>query len=431
MLESSGDLAVQVIRRTVTREDGDAFLEVPFEVPAGTEEVAVHCAVQGVAHAGEVLDLGLRDPLRVRGASGSARSEFSVGQEEATPGYLAGDVTPGEWAVLLNLPLCAKRIPPEGCTATFTIRCRLSKPQWLKGDLHTHSTHSDGSCTVDELVACAQTRGLDFIALTDRNTVSQNFAYRRNPSVVVIPGAELTTRRGDCNLLGVADPFDDFRVDSIEALRDRLGRARQKGAKIVLNHPHSETQGWTWGWEEPYDGLEVWNGAWQERDRRTLAWWHAQLVAGKRPVAVGGSDAHGRELARPTTWVYSASRTVGGILGALERGHVCLSCCPEGPAIDPGYGAGAALEEAASPRHRAELAIRRLRRGDTIRVVSERGLEREVTLDTDEESLLLAWPIEGRCFYRAEVWRGCTRRGAKQMAALSNPIYLGPRGSTF
>ena len=46
--------------------------------------------------------------------------------------------------------------------------------RWLAGDLHTHTVHSDGVMTVPELARFAAGRGLDFLAVTDHNTVSHH-----------------------------------------------------------------------------------------------------------------------------------------------------------------------------------------------------------------------------------------------------------------
>ncbi|MCL2807991.1 MAG: PHP domain-containing protein [Coriobacteriia bacterium] len=42
----------------------------------------------------------------------------------------------------------------------------------MKADLHVHSTVSDGSDSIDELIILAEQRGLDAIAITDHDTVS-------------------------------------------------------------------------------------------------------------------------------------------------------------------------------------------------------------------------------------------------------------------
>ncbi len=42
----------------------------------------------------------------------------------------------------------------------------------LKADLHTHSIFSDGSDTVEQIVAAAEQKGLDAVAVTDHDTLS-------------------------------------------------------------------------------------------------------------------------------------------------------------------------------------------------------------------------------------------------------------------
>src|SRR5690349_12937946 len=164
----AGEMVVQL---TLAPEDHGRFIEVPFEVPPGTEEVAVSCTVEGVPFAGKLVDLGLRDPQRVRGWSGGARDRFTVRAAWATPGYLPGALPPGRWAVIV----ASNRIPPQGCRVQVTVRCTPEKLRWLKGDLHMHTVHSDGAYEPADVVRLAQAAGLDFIGTTDHNTVSHNY----------------------------------------------------------------------------------------------------------------------------------------------------------------------------------------------------------------------------------------------------------------
>ena len=63
-------------------------------------------------------------------------------------------------------------------------------------DLHTHSNYSDGTFTPDELLALAAERGLDRIALTDRDTtrgLAEAAAAGAAPVVDVVPGVEFST----------------------------------------------------------------------------------------------------------------------------------------------------------------------------------------------------------------------------------------------
>lgn len=64
-------------------------------------------------------------------------------------------------------------------------------------DLHMHSTFSDGSCTVDDLIGQAREAGLTRIAITDHDAVSQLSFIRtraRELSFPVLAGTEVSAR---------------------------------------------------------------------------------------------------------------------------------------------------------------------------------------------------------------------------------------------
>ena len=66
----------------------------------------------------------------------------------------------------------------------------------IKADMHIHSTVSDGSYTMEEIVAMAEARGLDAIAITDHDSISgikkaAPIALQNN--IELIPGVELST----------------------------------------------------------------------------------------------------------------------------------------------------------------------------------------------------------------------------------------------
>src|SRR5699024_7449818 len=113
-------------------------------------------------------------------------------------------------AVLLG----AYDISQKGCNVKLTIEFTEKSYRWLGGDLHLHSIHSDGTYTIEENIQNIKSHDLDFMALTDHNTVSQNVERPLNTDLTLIPGMELTTNKGHLNLLGVVDPIKDFRVNS-------------------------------------------------------------------------------------------------------------------------------------------------------------------------------------------------------------------------
>lgn len=61
-----------------------------------------------------------------------------------------------------------------------------------KADLHIHSTVSDGSFTISELVARAKEKDLDIIAITDHDTLSQAGQIPKTAGILVIPGIEIS-----------------------------------------------------------------------------------------------------------------------------------------------------------------------------------------------------------------------------------------------
>jgi len=174
---------------------------LPVEVPPETGALRVELDYDRAD--GAVLDLGCFGPGGFRGWSGGARESFVIARDAATPGYLPGELEAGTWQVVIGV----HRVPPDGVgyrltaqTARAAASLRPSRdstlaplappapadrPQrrvlparpgrrWLAGDLHTHTVHSDGKLTVPELAVLAAGRGLDFLAVTDHNTISHH-----------------------------------------------------------------------------------------------------------------------------------------------------------------------------------------------------------------------------------------------------------------
>lgn len=340
-----------VHRRRVTLEDRAAgpYLELPVEVPPGSRSLAVELRYDRAAG---VVDLGCLGPEGFRGWSGGARERFVLGPDHATPGYLPGELAPGDWRVLLGL----HRVPAAGLdlqvSAVAADRAAPPDPaparpppparpprrdlpayggmRWLAGDLHAHTVHSDGALTVVELACLAAGRGLDFLAVTDHNTVSHHAelaAAGGYAGLTLLPGQEVTTDRGHAGALGPVG-WVDFRRPA----GDWLAAVQGRGGLLSVNHPLAADCAWQHRLPGPPPLAEVWHSSWW--DRRwggPLAWWAA---TGPRVVPVGGSDWHrpGSDAppGTPTTWVLAAD---GDVLGALAAGRVAVTAGRHGPAL--------------------------------------------------------------------------------------------------
>ncbi len=193
-----------------------------------------------------------------RGYSGSERLAITVAETEATPGYLAGPLNPGRWHLMLGLykvaaGACCYHVQidvtldgaaraPESLAATPRDLPASPPPgrnaPWLCGDLHCHSQNSDGDASPAEIVEMARQRGLDFLAVTDHNTVaaSRELALLRDPGLVLVAGVEVTTYLGHMHVLGTTE-WIDFRALTDGEMAEAAAYARARGAVLSCNHP--------------------------------------------------------------------------------------------------------------------------------------------------------------------------------------------------
>ena len=205
--------------------------------------------------------------------------------------------------------------------------------RWLAGDLHTHTVHSDGVLTVPELARFAVERGLDFLAVTDHNTISHHAelpAAAAAHGISLLPGQEVTTDQGHANALG-----DIGWVDFRDPPDDWLARTERAGGLLSVNHPYGGQVSWTAPMTRRPPLLEVWHWSWLDPHWTTpLAWWLAWDPAA---IAVGGSDWHrpGSDAppGSPTTWVLSESTDPEAVLAGLAAGRAAVSAGRDGPVL--------------------------------------------------------------------------------------------------
>ncbi len=326
------------------------YRSAPFEVPAGTQSLEVQLAYdRGRA----VIDLGCEGPGGWRGSSGGARETFVIGADAATPGYVPGALEPGEWNVQLGL----YRMPVDPIQVTLTITLparsvverdtpapaapgaprassrRLPAPRgltWFAGDLHAHTTHSDGALSIDQLAARAAQSGLDFLAVTDHNTVSHHPhlpAAGSRHDLALLPGQELTTRRGHANAYGDIG-FVDFRRPADLWVREVAAR----GGLLSINHPLDRDMCWQHPLAELPPALELWHVTWF-RDLTSTAPWALWARWRQDAVLIGGSDFHRLEQGippgTPTTWVAAEERSPEALLAAVAAGRTAITRSPD------------------------------------------------------------------------------------------------------
>src|SRR5688572_17772691 len=109
----------------------------------------------------------------------------------------------------------------------------------LAGVIHCHSTHSDGTGTVAEIGAAADHAGLDYLLLTDHDTLA---AAERGEegwygSALLLAGFEVSPRRQNHYLaFGLREPIDHAGLSPAQIVE----RVEAGGGFGFLAHPFSK-----------------------------------------------------------------------------------------------------------------------------------------------------------------------------------------------
>ena len=231
-------------------------------------------------------------------------------------------------------------------TSAFTAPGRF-----FRGNLHTHSTLSDGRLPPEEVCRRYRAAGYDFLALTDHFVglfgypVADTAPYRTD-GFTTLPGAELHSGRlanGEIwHVLAVGLPADFAPADAPDfAPRDGqesgpgiARRARDAGAFVAVAHPH-------WSGLTLEDALsldaahavEVYNHGCAVEAGRGGGGHTADLMlsAGRRLSLIATDDAHFASADAFGGWVMvkAEENAPGPLLEALKAGAFYASQGPE------------------------------------------------------------------------------------------------------
>lgn len=432
------------------------WIPLEFEVPSGIASITVEYSYDTPSpppglHP-NACDIGIFDPERFRGYSGGARSGFRLGDAaETTPGYLAGPIPAGTWRVLL----APYTVVPNGLNYRVAItlthgpsgaeRVRTYAPvaaagrgrAWYRGDLHTHTVHSDGSRTPAGLAADARAAGLDFLVSTEHNTNAAHaeLGEHAGDDLLILNGEEITTRNGHLVAAGLEpDTWLDWRF---RAADDRIGTVledihRQHGLAIVA-HPHAPCLAcqWKFGYRG-VDAVEVWNGPWTPDDEVSLQQWNSMLVDPDRGwiPAVGSSDSHTEsdQVGLAQTVVLADELGRQAILDGIRAGRSYVAGSTdirlEFTATGAGQvrGIGERLPVPDDTPVSVRLRVDGVSEG-LVRFVTDEGWAAVLDLPSDG---ILEWNTTPAvsAYVRAEV-RTPGPAFFEPMAAFTNPIFLG------
>ena len=484
LAHSRGAGATQTIVLTATAMHLGQYLYLPFEVPGEVNRIDISVTKQGDA----ITGVGLFDQRGAgyqsagfRGIYGEERSQLFVAADSASQAFIPGVIQPGTWTVII--PVFRATVPTVvTVTVVLTFGAQpaafeygappdvvLDEPGWYRGDLHCHTPESSDAWSSDSALTptawadTARRLGLDFLAMTDHNVISQNFDLGRaaGSDVLLMAGEEMTNWfHGHATVTGIeVGDWLDWRQTPIglplpsgepgARIQRFLAEAREMGAFVAAAHPLGLHLSWQFladGDLDPLarpDSFEVWTGPFQPDDEAALLMWDERLRRGWRVWANGGTDLHGVEntngfaAGTPTTVVYADQLSKTAIVRALKAGRCFVTRLPDGVELylraeGPGGQrqiVGGTIFGAPTDTVDVEVLVRRASGMRVLLLVD--GVPISVTvIDAEEQRITVTLPIGVGGYVRVEA-RGVPEvdptnpiAGRTDMEAFTNPIFF-------
>ncbi|MBB6733048.1 CehA/McbA family metallohydrolase [Cohnella zeiphila] len=333
--------------------------------------------------------------------------------------------------------------------------------RWLACELHTHTNHSDGKQTLEELTAGARRLGFDCIALTDHNTMSGLKDRERIESetgLTIIPGMEWTTFYGHMVTVGsMSLAAADWRRATPGNIAEGVAEVHRLGGLAGLAHPYRignpVCTGCYWEFEiqdwREIDYIEVWSKTFapiQADNHRAFGLWTELLNAGVRIAATSGRDWHEQtETDDPLSVTYLGLEersdepltVAAAAMAALGAGRASVTI---GPLLTMevrseagrAYGIGEAVPAGANGFEARAQILFSVRQGlwelepqpFRLLITGSAGTIAERTIEPADGDYALPFPPDASrpLWIRAELWG--VVRGASVRIAFTNAIYF-------
>lgn len=217
--------------------------------------------------------------------------------------------------------------------------------QFYKGNIHGHTTNSDGALTPEAYCDLYRSNGYDFVSATDHHLETFSWPITdttnyRDKSFTTLIGAELHgwgMENGELwHIVANGLPLDFQPPQPNETGQEIAARASDAGAFVTIGHP---------GWNgvtindalslKDFDAIEIYNYGHMNDCDRGNGWLFADVMAnrGHRFSATAGDDAHCKPD-RPDSlgaWVQVRSESLDpdALLKSLKQGHFYASNGPK------------------------------------------------------------------------------------------------------
>jgi len=437
---------------SLTKDDSKTYHPFPFEVPEGTTNIHLDFAysphyASGRIHANQI-NVSINDPDGIRG-QWNFMQKCDLNGILSSPGMRTAPIQAGTWTAyveshrILGLDTVTYELTVTLSSEPLTITPSPYKdtrkvasplPGWYRGDLHAHTIHSDGRWDVPEFTRYMRNFGLDFVSLSDHNTITGLNQHRSQTEdgFLALGGMELSTVNGHMLALGGNDWYE-WRLNLMD-IDQIMQQVIDRNELLIIAHPMTPDEpfcsGCMWLYEEARPGValgvEVWNGVWNEFNDDGLHQYYTWLNMGHRLFATTGSDIHeayppeddGRKA---FNIVYAEALSEEAILAAVRKGHSYVSAGPELLLSAETASGKSAMTGDLLPAEAVTLKVtwRNAHEGDVLRLIVEGKVKEKLTADAAGEK---TWSFEAGQLK----WATVELRDAKNgLWAVANPIFFG------
>ena len=216
--------------------------------------------------------------------------------------------------------------------------------RWYRGNLHTHTTNSDGDSSPEVVVSWYRDAGYDFLVVTDHDVLTDPDGLRDAAGpMTLIRGEEISSGDVHVNGLGIRERIAaTFAATVAETIQGNVDAVRAQGGVPSVNHPNFR---WLVSpddlaalrdvrlFEIHNAGPEVNNLGGRPGFPSVESTWDMLLSADHRMLGVAVDDAHhfqvwGRPYSNPGRawmWVQAETPTPAKLLAALDAGDCYAS----------------------------------------------------------------------------------------------------------
>lgn len=223
---------------------------------------------------------------------------------------------------------------------------------WYKGNIHCHSTNSDGDLSPCDVVALYKRGGYQFLSITDHNRLTELAEAKVPDGFLFIEGIEFTydnVGESYIHINGIGMQHEpairERPTRLIDGMRSITRCIHEQEGFSVINHPN-----WRWGYGadeiasiplahafEVYNGSPTCNNEGDSENHSTDEIWDLLLSRGIRILGIASDDAHDYTAQNPTYveppftgWicVWAEQLTQEEVMSSLFRGDFYASNHP-------------------------------------------------------------------------------------------------------